>query len=963
MIVNKPKKKKILSRYTIFTIIMGCIFTIIIMKLLYLQIYKHDDYKEKANTTSTKFVSENAPRGKIYDQDGNILATNKQTYTLIYTSTEEANKNFYTTMDSVLKILRDNGENFNDDLMLELDESGKWYFQYKTNSKESQNAEEIRFKRDRGLNEAIEKELFPNDIEDLSEEQIEEINKKLLEITPEEVFYDLVKSYDLIKLVNPSPSDEEKKKYKDMEGRELAQIILDKYSANQVRDYIVVKDAIKIQSFKGFKSVTIASNIAKETAFIVYQKLNDLIGIDVTLSPIRDYPYKEMASSVLGYLSKIDSSKKENYELRGYDISTDLIGVSGIESAFEEQLRGVKGGTTVKVNSKGRVTEELFKLESYPGNNVHLSIDKDIQYAAERSLIDTIEDIRLNKRDAQYSFPGANRGAVAVAEVKTGRILASASFPNYDPNLFAVSGQLTAAQNEEFFSPDLEKFGNELIQKLNLNKTVDDLFPKDKTTGARRDQYDLYPRPFFNYATQGLIPPGSTFKPLTAVAGLESGVITPDSYITDRGKFNEHTDVYGNSFAPECLVYTSYGGTHGSIDVKKALEVSCNYYFYEVAYRLYMQGGANIEALDSLAKYAWKFGLGTDPKGHAKKSTGIEIEEKFGQVYNFESFKQDSIYYARFELAGYLESGNYKGIKTFVPFDYSSNEDDPEKLKEAKVNLKNKISDRFSKVGTNEPALGTSEFTKLIMNDIKDIMKYSEKYDANVKEYEEAKNITVNKDEQANIIADVIARFVINDKAAEITSPAQEVYSAIGQGMNSFTPMQLLQYVSTIANGGTRYSLHYVDKITNPDGEVIQSFSPTVIEELDLKESTIQAVIEGMGKVNMDDGGTAASAFMGFPIQTGGKTGTADFSNSQREVGRSPFATYVSFAPLEDPEIAVVTVVYDGGHGGYAAPVARAVYEAYFKERLLEMDPNYASKSPSFQKYVMEAPADNKAIE
>src|SRR5574344_2721561 len=102
MIVNKPKKKKKLSRYTVLLMIMVCIFTIITAKLVYLQIYKHADYQEKANTTSTKFVSEKAPRGKILDSQGNVFATNVQTYALTYTTTTESSKAFYSTMDSVM---------------------------------------------------------------------------------------------------------------------------------------------------------------------------------------------------------------------------------------------------------------------------------------------------------------------------------------------------------------------------------------------------------------------------------------------------------------------------------------------------------------------------------------------------------------------------------------------------------------------------------------------------------------------------------------------------------------------------------------------------------------------------------------------------------------------------------------------------------------------------------------------
>ena len=114
----------------------------------------------------------------------------------------------------------------------------------------------------------------------------------------------------------------------------------------------------------------------------------------------------------------------------------------------------------------------------------------------------------------------ATRGAVVVINVKTGKILALASNPDFDPNVF-VTGTLTDELYERYFNPDLEKFGNQLIAELPIpGKTVDDLFPLDKN-GIRQDYYDLYPKPFFNYATQGLSSVGSIFKPFTAIAALK----------------------------------------------------------------------------------------------------------------------------------------------------------------------------------------------------------------------------------------------------------------------------------------------------------------------------------------------------------------------------------------------------------------------------------------------------------
>lgn len=955
MIVNKPEKKKKLSKYSGFLIIMAIVFTAIIGKLIYLQVYKHDDYKEQADTTSTKFVSDTAPRGKIYDQDGNVLATNTQTYAIKYTTTDEATKHFYGTIDSIVEILSENGEALQDSLMLKVNESDEPYFEYSSTSEEGKKSEELLFKRDRGMNEALEANLRKkeklDEEEDLTDDQIDKINEQLLKITPKEAFEYLVESYNLIDLLNPT--DEEKEKYKKMDGEELTSILLEHYSYGELRTYMLIKDALKIQSLKGYKSVSIAKNINRDTAFTIYQKLNDLPGIDITLEPVRTYPYNELASSVIGYLSPISSTDKEKYELRGYDVSTDLIGVSGIESAFEEQLKGVKGGTTVKVNSTGRTTQELFKLESYPGNNVHLTIDKDIQWVAEKALSDTMDEIRT-KEGGIYS--NCNRGAVVVSEVKTGRILALVSLPNYDPNDFAISGQLSNEKTIEYFSPDLEKYGEQYISSRGLTKTVDDLFPKD-SSGTRQDLYDIYPRSFYNYATQGLIPPGSTFKVMTGIAGIESGAISANEEIYDYHTFNQHSEL-GSSFAPTCLGY------HGYVGLASALEVSCNYFFYETGYRIYKSGGSNIAALDTLAQYAWRFGLGVDPNGQENPSTGIEIEENFGQVYNFTSWKKRAIASAKVELANYLEQGNYPNNgSTFVPLDYSKNEEDEENVKEAKEKLKEKIYDRFSQIGTGEDALGTDAFAKYILNDVTNLMKVSAKYAQNLDVYNAGRNTPTTIEDQAKKVANVIATFVAQDKASEITSPAQLIYASIGQGMNTFTPLQLSQYVSTIANGGTRYKMHLVDKVTTPEGELVEEFSPQALDKIDLSEDTLNVIMDGMSKVNTEDSGTAAQAFIGFPISTGGKTGTADFRDDQYDLGRAPYATYVSFAPFDDPEISVVVVAYDGGHGGYVAKVARAVYEMYFKDELLQTNPNYASSSQTFADYVLNVPESNKESE
>ena len=949
---------------------MIALFTTFIAKLVYLQIYKHEDYKERADISSTRLISENAPRGKIYDSEGNVLATNIQTYTLTYTKPNDENENFYDTMNKVFDILSENGEKYEDDLMLKIDSNGKFYFDFKTDDKDTKKIVEIRFKRDRGLNEEVEKNLFEEEKKsDLTDEEIEKVNNELLKISAEETFYKLVKTYSLQEIINPVPVQEEgesnkaynarldayNEKYDEMSGKEILDELLTKYSIQDVRKYMVIKDAIKMQSFKGYRAVTIASNIKKDTAFIVYQKLNDLPGIDVSIEPIRFYPYNSLASGVIGYLSSIDSSKEENYELRGYDVSSDLIGVAGIEAALEDQLKGTKGGTTVKVNSKGRVTEELFKLDSYPGNNVHLTIDKDTQYAAEQAMKDTMERIKS-------IAPNATRGAVVAIEVKTGRIIAMVSYPGYDPNVFSIPGMLTDELSQQYFSPDIESYAKEFIQRTGATGGIDYLFPINEETGKREDKFDTYPKPFFNYATQGLLPAGSTFKPLTAIAGLMENVVTTDEVMQDN------TGTWSKEDLPGMVLKNFQGTANGATDLRKALQVSSNYYFYELGYRLYKNSGGNvnggnINALDTLAKYAWKFGLGVEPSKQNSKtmSTGIQIEESFGQVYNFESWKNQIVNTPMYEIVDALKAGNYYSY-SFVPLNIEDSDNDPDNLKEAKTALKNYMKDTLAKVGTDEEVSDNTKYAESLVPYIKKVMDLSDEFKAAV--IETSKRRTVNIDEEAGVISDAIAYYIISNAGLQIKTPGQLVSSAIGQGMNNFTPVQIANYVATLANGGTRLKLTLVDKITSPTGEVLQQFEPEVVDQLDIPEEYLQAVKEGMYRVNTSpSNGTAYDCFGKFPINVAGKTGTADFSTDEnyKIQGRLAYGNYISFAPMEDPEIAIFSTIYDGFRGSEGATIHKAIYEAYFKEKLLELDPSYASKSESFRKYVLESPLkDNK---
>ena len=963
MIVNKPKKKKTISRYTVLYIIMAVIFTSLFSKLLYLQVYKYDDYKEKADTSSTKFISESAPRGIIYDSDGNILATSEQTYVLTYMQTTESANAIFSTLDKVFKVLSENGENFEYDLLLKVNSNGQFYFAFKNDNSDVKEATELLFKNDRGLKDEVVKKLYKNHDGDFTDEELANINEKLLEITPEDTFYYLVELYGMYKMLLPENYTKEEynaivAKYKDVDGKTITKDLLEKYSIEDIRKYMVVKDAINLQSYQGYKSVTIASDITKDTAFIFYQMLNELPGIDVDLEPVRYYPYGSVASSILGYVSSITSTEEEIYELKGYDASTDLVGAAGIEAAFEEQLKGKDGGTTVKVNSEGRTTEELFKLESYAGNNIHLTIDKDVQYAAEQALKDTLARVDANVTNKDYGNGRSNatRGSVVAIEVGTGRVLAMASYPTFNPNDFAT-GQLSDELYEQYFSPDYKAFAAEHIAKTGATSTIDELFPLNED-GTREDTYDLYPKAMFNYSTQALLPPGSVFKPLTAIAGLMEGVISTSSTVNDTGVWK-----VGN-----LTQYNFQKTGNGVISVREALMHSSNFFFHNVGYELYLKNGGNsndekerVAALDSIAHYAYKFGLGVTEGGNA--STGIEIEENFGQTYNFKSWKNRILDTPMYTLVDSLKTGNYNGMFYYAPLNISKNDTDSEALANAKSDLKAQINKALELVGTDAQLTSADDFASQLISYIKSIMELSDEYKASLESYNSTRSSKTSIDEQAEIIANAIAQYTISDMSTQIDTYAEIVKDAIGQSMNAFTPLQLANYVATLASGGTRYKVRLVDQITSPDGEVIEEFEPEVVDKLDIPSEYLQAVKEGMRMVNTYSGnGTAYNSFNSFPIAVAGKTGTADFGSEENYtvIGRRPYGNYISFAPMDNPQIAIFSTLYDGNKGSEGATIHLAIYEAFFKELLESNYSAYTKSSESYQKYVANGLNDNK---
>lgn len=261
------------------------------------------------------------------------------------------------------------------------------------------------------------------------------------------------------------------------------------------------------------------------------------------------------AAHILGQIGPIYKEDWEKYDKMGYSMNA-LVGKGGVEEAFEEYLHGTNGTRLLTIDQNGKLSGELYTKEPKPGGTVALTLDIDLQKAAEDSLASTID--KMNNEDGKQ-----RGGAAAVVAVGSGEVLALASYPSFNPSTYS------------------EKY-DELLKDERL--------------------------PMFNRAIDGMYAPGSTFKPCTSVAALESGIITPSTTIRDQGIYT-----YYEYPQPCCWIYTQAGGTHGSINVTEAITVSCNYFFYEVG---------RLTGIKTLDRYASQFGLG--------QHTGIEIGDSAG---------------------------------------------------------------------------------------------------------------------------------------------------------------------------------------------------------------------------------------------------------------------------------------------------------------------------------------------
>ena len=479
--MNQEERKTAIRRMRVL-VAAACILMLLYgLRLIFLQLVNGDDFKSQAtNTTDYKFTV-TAARGDIVDSRGERIATSVTSYNVVLNKLLMGDEDLDGMLQKIVELLRANGESWNDTLLIsQPDAAGNYTFTAEEGSTRDQKALAA-MKDNLGLQQYA---------------------------TANDVMEKLVEDYDLAS-----------------------------FPLSWQRTLGGIHYEMQLQAFSNVNNFIMAENVSEATVATIKEHSLSLPGVEIVETSTRSYEQSTVLPHVLGRVGKITAEKwkvtdengQTTYPLRekGYNMN-DIIGISGLESAYEDELRGKDGVETITRNSDGVIVDTALTTVPEPGHTVQLTIDSRFQKAVDKALAENIDMIN---RVYNTGSMKAAAGAAVVLDVKDGSVLAASNYPSFDQNLYAT-------QYSEY--------------------SADESLP------------------LFNRALQGLYTPGSTFKPAVAVAALDSGVINRSSTVYCNGVYTYYDD-----YRPKCTRH----GHSGNIDVITAIKWSCNIFFYDVGRR------------------------------------------------------------------------------------------------------------------------------------------------------------------------------------------------------------------------------------------------------------------------------------------------------------------------------------------------------------------------------------------
>ena len=529
--MNQDEHKIVVRRMAGLIAAASVLIAVYVLRLIFLQLVNSDSFKAQATNTTDYNFTVTAARGDIVDSAGRRIAASTTSYNVVLSKLLMGDEDLDAMLQRIVELLEAHGEKWNDSLLIgEPDAAGHYSFTAQADSTSDQKALAA-MKDSLGLQQYA---------------------------TADDVMEKLVEDYKL-----------------------------ESYPLHWQRVLGGIHYEMQQQAFSNVNNFVMAENVSEVTVATIKENSLTMPGVEIVETSTRSYDEGSIIPHVLGRVGKITAEKwkvtDENgqvtYPLRdkGYNMN-DVLGISGLESAYEDELRGKDGVETITRNSDGVIVNTQLTTVPEPGHTVQLTVNSDFQRAVNKVLADNID--MINRVYTTGSMKAA-AGAAVVIDVKDGSVLAASNYPSYDQNLYATQ------YNEYSADPNL---------------------------------------PLFNRCLQGLYTPGSTFKPAVAVAALDSGLINQYSTVYCNGVYNYYKDYH-----PKCTRH----GHSGNISVVDAIKWSCNIFFYDVgrrltsdvydayAYKLGLAQRTGVEVSESLGRLT--------TKNDSNYNTSLDIQAAIGQ--------------------------------------------------------------------------------------------------------------------------------------------------------------------------------------------------------------------------------------------------------------------------------------------------------------------------------------------
>ena len=879
------------SRYEKLVIVIILLMAVLAVRLFMVTILQHDRWSMEASDQNTKTIFTSAPRGNIYDRNGNVLAENKQVFAVTFNvssmTTEEIN-------DSALKlvnVLIQNQEKYTDNFPIKK-KNGEFYYTY--DEKIEKWLKRQGFSEHLTAAQAFARLRIKYDIDESLDryEAMEVLQEKYnldppISVKKMEYTYQQEKEMFWGKFAYPQKSIDEGIPAEQC-FRELREDykIDENLSDEEARKIFIVRNEIATNGFTRYLPIMMAHDLKERT--IAYLEEANIPGVDITSENERYYPNGSTACHILGYMGAISESETDYYvDKLGYS-ATDLIGMDGVEAAMEEKLHGAPGKTTIKVNSGGEYVETVSQTEAEKGSDVYLSIDLDLQKATESALKEAIQE-------SEHSRSGA---AVAI-DVKTGDVLSMASYPGFDPNIFANGISEKAWESVQAENP--------------------------------RDSFS--PTPLLNNVTRAAVQPGSTFKPITSVAALKAG-LDPYRSIVDGG----HIDYGDRTYA--CSNWNDYRSTHGSETLEWGIGNSCNFYFYCIASGIDWNNNSSLGYdidVDDILKTAELFGLGEE--------TGIEIGEVTGNVPSAEQ----KLAITELNVRDYL----YNNAHTFFPKEVADNID---KLRENLYKIAGWTSQNPS---YDELITMLDEQTDVKKSQVEHVAERI-KFDYFISAgwgMGDLFNISIGQGDNAytplqmaNYLA-TLGNGGVKNQVSVIAGIENEGMTVkadpVDLNVSNDITSEVIKGMRAVATGGTlagifgNYPISVAGKTGTAENQAVRQ-----------PKSEVAYIQEHLGSLNAA-AGTAVSwseveqKMEQMMEKEPERYPTVDDTVDEALIAASDykityaminkdkgsyeyFAWTIAMAPAEEPEIAVAVMLVEGGYSSNAAPVIKEMFNEYF---------------------------------